>query len=332
VGMSQSPFTGSQQVYEWPGEWWEAEFTLPPMSRTQAEQWIAFLTALRGSYGTFIIGDPAGKTPMGSVATQPGEQPQTWANSSGSLTLSTLRWASLSSGLLLPGDYLQIAPNLLGTAVSLADPAWSHNQLTGTSGQSDPFGATGAVQFTPNSGATDCYISANATPNGYATLGGFNFTGRLFLKAAASVTLPLQLLQPNPLNVFVNQQVNIGTAWSSFAVTGTAPAGITQLVIQLGGGGTWTASSPAVTAFWASVISPQVGARLHKVLTTFTSDSGGNATIDIFPRTRESVGNASGVITSSPVGQFRLAPDNRTEWSVDAARLYGLAFKAIEAI
>ena len=30
VGTSQSIFTGAQQVYQYAGEWWEADITLPP--------------------------------------------------------------------------------------------------------------------------------------------------------------------------------------------------------------------------------------------------------------------------------------------------------------
>ena len=53
VAISQSPFTYSQQVHKWTGQRWEADITLPPMKRADAEEWISFLVSLKGSYGTF---------------------------------------------------------------------------------------------------------------------------------------------------------------------------------------------------------------------------------------------------------------------------------------
>src|SRR5690348_15697863 len=68
VAFSQSPFTGSEQSFEWPAEFWEAEITMPPMSRASAEAWNAMLTALRGRSGCFLLGDTAAKVPQGSAA------------------------------------------------------------------------------------------------------------------------------------------------------------------------------------------------------------------------------------------------------------------------
>ena len=62
VGISTSPFNLKQQVYRHQGQRWEADITLPPMSRADAEQWAAFLLRLRGSYGTFLLGDPLNAT------------------------------------------------------------------------------------------------------------------------------------------------------------------------------------------------------------------------------------------------------------------------------
>ena len=58
VGVSQSPFTGEQQVTQHQGEWWEAEISLPRLSRTSAIAWQAFLARCRGRRGTFYLGDP----------------------------------------------------------------------------------------------------------------------------------------------------------------------------------------------------------------------------------------------------------------------------------
>jgi hypothetical protein len=62
VGMNQSPFTGAQQVYAWPGQWLEATVTLPPMTDAVAGAWQAFFLALNGREGTFYLGDSVRKT------------------------------------------------------------------------------------------------------------------------------------------------------------------------------------------------------------------------------------------------------------------------------
>ena len=65
VGVASSPFTFQQQVYQHAGQMWEAEITMPPMKREDAEQLIAFLLKLNGSYGTFTFGDPLNTSPRG---------------------------------------------------------------------------------------------------------------------------------------------------------------------------------------------------------------------------------------------------------------------------
>lgn len=58
VGVAVSPFGGQQQVYAHPGRWWEADVTLPPMSATQAQNWMAFFVNLNGMEGSFTWTPP----------------------------------------------------------------------------------------------------------------------------------------------------------------------------------------------------------------------------------------------------------------------------------
>jgi len=55
VGVSRSPFTGHSQIYRWPGQWWEARVTLPPMHWEQAKGWQAFLTSMNGPEVAFNL-------------------------------------------------------------------------------------------------------------------------------------------------------------------------------------------------------------------------------------------------------------------------------------
>lgn len=58
VAASVSEFTLKQQVYQFPGEQWQGDIVLPPLSRSDAGLVQAFLAELRGSFGTFLYGDP----------------------------------------------------------------------------------------------------------------------------------------------------------------------------------------------------------------------------------------------------------------------------------
>ena len=107
VGVSQSPFTAKQQVYKYTGQFWEAEISLPPMKRADAEYWISFLLKLNGSYGTFLLGDPNGATARG-VAT--GTPLVNGASQTGS-ELITDGWTTSTTGILKAGDYIQLGTN-----------------------------------------------------------------------------------------------------------------------------------------------------------------------------------------------------------------------------
>ncbi|MFZ9264955.1 MAG: hypothetical protein ACO222_07310 [Polynucleobacter sp.] len=104
VGISMSPFTAKQQVYKYTGQYWEAEITLPPMKRSEAEYWISFLLKLNGSYGTFLLGDPNGATARG-VAT--GTPLVNGASQTGN-ELVTDGWTTSTTGILKAGDYIQL--------------------------------------------------------------------------------------------------------------------------------------------------------------------------------------------------------------------------------
>ena len=68
VAQSQSPFTYSTQVHKFTGSKWYSTVTLPPMKRTQANEWLAFFMQLNGQFGTFLMGDPDAKAVQGTIS------------------------------------------------------------------------------------------------------------------------------------------------------------------------------------------------------------------------------------------------------------------------
>ncbi len=108
VAESRSPYTGERQVYAHPGQWWEVDVALPTMVRATAEPWLAFLTALRGKYGTFLLVPPTGATPRG-VATG---TPLVSGGSQTGASLVTDGWTAGVTGILKAGDYIQVGTQL----------------------------------------------------------------------------------------------------------------------------------------------------------------------------------------------------------------------------
>lgn len=110
VASVLSPFTGQLQTQQWPGaDMWAGTFTLPALTRQQAANWITFLMELRGMANVFQIGDPNFQTPLGTPS---GTPVVAVGNAAMSQTLVTSGWTASASGLLLPGDYIQIGYRL----------------------------------------------------------------------------------------------------------------------------------------------------------------------------------------------------------------------------
>lgn len=100
VAVSRSPFTFASQVHAYSGQMWSASITLPPMRIVEARQWTAWLTSLRGQYGSFLLGD-ATCPQIGGTATA-----ATITGNAGDATVSVTM-----TGTILAGDMIQIGSN-----------------------------------------------------------------------------------------------------------------------------------------------------------------------------------------------------------------------------
>ncbi len=118
VAVSQSPFTYKQQVISHQGQIWSASVSIPSVRRDLAADWKAMLVALKGSVGTFLLGDPDYATPRGTVSGTP-----TLSGTAGDSTVSVTM-----TGTLLAGDYIQLGT---GSAARL------HQVLVDQSGSGD---------------------------------------------------------------------------------------------------------------------------------------------------------------------------------------------------
>lgn len=114
VASSTSPFALQTQFYNWAGaDLWSGTVSLPELTKTQAAPWVAFLGELRGRLNVFQLGDPLRQTPAGNPQGN-GTVDNSIAgnNQAGSTTLYSQNWTPSITGLLLPGDYIQIGYRL----------------------------------------------------------------------------------------------------------------------------------------------------------------------------------------------------------------------------
>lgn len=104
IGVGESPFTLSQQIYEHAGKRWEAHVSLRKLTRADAEEWIAFLAELNGRKGTFLMGDPAGAAARGAL----GGTPLVNGASQTGQVLNIDGCSNSITNWLRKGDYVQL--------------------------------------------------------------------------------------------------------------------------------------------------------------------------------------------------------------------------------
>lgn len=115
VAVNQSPFTGQTQTYDWQSSWMEGQVSFPPMQRYGYDAWSSFILACRGPLNCFQMGDPKAVLPKGSAL---GTPVVSGANQNG-YSLVSRGWKASVTGILLPGDYLQIGYRLYRVTASI---------------------------------------------------------------------------------------------------------------------------------------------------------------------------------------------------------------------
>lgn len=91
---------------------WEGLLTTTTLSKAQVQELSAWLMSLRGQEGTFTIFDPDRTSPRG-VAVGGTSSPKVNGGSQTGRSIITDGWDDNSTGLLEPGDYIQIADQYL---------------------------------------------------------------------------------------------------------------------------------------------------------------------------------------------------------------------------
>ena len=101
----ESPLSGATQVVELTGARWYATYSLPPLTASEAGEWLAFLTKLRGQANSFYGHDPLRATAQGAL----GGTPLVNGASQTGNSLVTDGWSASVTGVMKAGDYLAYA-------------------------------------------------------------------------------------------------------------------------------------------------------------------------------------------------------------------------------
>lgn len=114
--LFESPVNRVAQVLKRPGNLWAGQYKYPPMIGAAAREWKAWLVSMEGPAGSFLAFDPDHRMPDGSATSGTSSPLVMGASQSGS-SLVTDGWLVSTTGLLVPGDYIQIGGT--GTARQL---------------------------------------------------------------------------------------------------------------------------------------------------------------------------------------------------------------------
>lgn len=111
VAVAESEFTYEAQVQEHQGQAWEVSGALELLNRDQAEEYNAFITALNGRKGTFLLG-PAGSGTTRGIATG---TPVVMGAAQTGAELITDGWTISQTGILKAGDFIQLGTGATST-------------------------------------------------------------------------------------------------------------------------------------------------------------------------------------------------------------------------
>jgi len=320
IGMFTSKYTNQTQTYDWQSSYLSGTVTLPPQTAATASAWVGFLLSCRGGANVFVLGDSSQQSPFGAGAVNlvPDSglnfgftywnQPSTaWSisvggglNGANAFLVSSAESAAgnyytTSARMnLVAGQTYTISGYIDSTNVSAGNPSVSAYDPAISVSYGGVFGSPG------EKGVYSFAFSFN--PVGVAT-GQTAPVVFLFDTSDATFT---QLLFSSPM-------VQVGSVATSYVQTPYVDgAGQTGYSLVTDG---WTASTSGlllpgdyITIMSAPINTGDISIpRLYRITQPVSSDSGGNATLSIWPQIRETPATGTSIITSNTTGLFRLA-------------------------
>ncbi len=364
IGISQSPYTFQQQLFQYPGQRWEASVTLPPMKRDDAETWVGFLLSLKGRLGTFYLNDPNCFEPQGAaltVATNTFNYSESFDNAYWTKT-RILAFGAGSVADAIASPFGDVVADFLCEDTTATS--------THTIGRSKAF-TIGKVY------TTSVYLHSSSTRSCRVS-----FPSAAFGSAYANFN-PSTGVIAQSVGVISNME-DVGGGWYRCSITATCTITATNSVVfYLSSGTTTTYTGDGVSglymfgamlnegellpyngviASYAPAIdvggqtggtinikglSPnldnalkigdyvQIGSgsvlSLHKCLTNVSTSATGTATLELWPNVRTAYANNTPVSFHNAKGLFRLK-ENVRSWQINEISSYGISFDCMEAL
>lgn len=366
VASSRSPYSFQSQTQRHQGQLWVVDLTMPPLQgEAQLGEWAAFLTALRGRWGSFIWAPPDRNRGAFSASNNLLLWSEDFSNAAWTKVSTTVTSDATTApdGTVTADKIVSKAatgriavhqtvtvPALENVSCSIYAKAAEWNWVTlflDNSGTNDPDGnedgfrgSTTKINLTTGV-SSDPMVTTQDAGNGWWRLdiaGSYDGTD-------ARIALALLSSELEGINDSIGDGVSGVYLWGAQLEEGAEPGTYAKTTIAgtpvvSGAGQTgealdtsgWTASQNGVLKAGDLIQLGSGGStRLHRVLADVDSDASGLATIDIWPRLRASPADGSTVVTANAAGLWRLS-DDAASIMLEPALIARVQFSIEEAI